>query len=207
MKLYYTPNSPYARICRIVADAHGLTNDLELVRVPLRDTTSTLIPLSTMGRVPVLTDGDLVLSEGRHICAYLDEKAGVAPKVATYGDWPAVAREAEALAFLDAVTVWTRELRRSEDERSPFLLQVEEEQVVRMIAHFDNILKAPAGSPALTYENLCIAVAMSSLDFYELAANWRSGYPSLAAWVGAYEAVPVIQNSVPTAAAMNLFTR
>jgi glutathione S-transferase len=98
-------------------------------------------------------------------------------------------------------------LRRSEDERSPFLLQVEEEQVVRMIAHFDNILKAPAGSPALTYENLCIAVAMGSLDFYELAVNWQSDNPSLAAWVGAYEAVPVIQDSVPTAAAMNLFTR
>jgi glutathione S-transferase len=207
MKLYYTPNSPYARICRIVADAHGLTNDLELVRVPLRDTTSTLIPLSTMGRVPVLTDGDLVLSEGRHICAYLDEKAGAAPKVAAYGDWSAVAREAEALAFLDAVTVWTREMRRNEDERSPFLLQVEETQVVRMIAHFDGAVTEPTGDPALTFEALCIAVAMGSLDFYELAANWRNDYPNLAAWVSAYEALPIIQDTAPSAAAMNLFTR
>ena len=102
MKLFYTPNSPYARVCRIVADTHGLSGALELVRVPLRDAESSLIPLSTMGRVPVLVDGDLVLSEARHICAYLDEKAGSGPSVAAYGDWPLVASEAAALAFLDA---------------------------------------------------------------------------------------------------------
>ncbi|MBT5107503.1 MAG: glutathione S-transferase [Rhodospirillaceae bacterium] len=207
MKLFYTPNSPYARVCRIVADAHGLTDALELARVPLRDTASALIPLSAMGRVPVLVNGDLVLSEARHICAYLDEKAGTAPSVAAYGDWPLVASEAAALAFLDAVTVWTREMRRNEDERSPFLLQAEEEQVMRMIGHYDGVLEAPAGSPPLNFETICIAVAMGSLDFYELALNWRDNYLTLAAWIDAYNALPIMRDTVPTAAAMNLFTR
>lgn len=207
MKLFYTPNSPYARVCRIVADAHGLTEALELARVPLRDTASSLIPLSTMGRVPVLIDGDLVLSEARHICAYLDEKAGTAPSVAAYGDWPSVASEAAALAFLDAVTVWTREVRRSEEERSPFLLQVEEEQVMRMIAHYDGVLEASAGSSPFNFETICIAVAMGSLDFYELASNWRDHYPNFAVWIDAYNALPIMADTAPSAAAMNLFTR
>lgn len=207
MKLFYTPNSPYARICRIVAETAGLTADLELVRVPLRDPTNAVIPLSPLGRVPLLTDGDLVLSEARHICAYLDEKAGTGPSVASYGDWGAVAAEAQALAFLDAITVWSRELRRDEAERSPFLLDVEAEQAARMLAHYDGVLAPPGAAPVLNFETICLAVAMGMLQFYELAPNWRPDYPRLAAWTDAYDALPILRDTAPSAAAMNLFTR
>jgi glutathione S-transferase len=208
MKLYYTPNSPYARICRIVADGAGLTDCLELVRVPLRDPENPVIAFSPLGRVPALVDGDLVLTEARHICAYLDEKgAASTPSVAGYKDWPAVAAEAQALAFLDAVTVWSREYRRPEEERSPFLLEVEDEQAARMMAYYDKSLTALTGDLALNFETLCLAVGMGMLQFYDLAPKWRDDYPRLSAWVDAYDAVPIMDDTAPSAAAMNLFTR
>ena len=71
MKLFYTPNSPYARICRIIASQAGLSDQLELGAVKLRTQDNPVIPLSPMGRIPVLVDGNLILSEARHILSLI----------------------------------------------------------------------------------------------------------------------------------------
>ena len=147
MKLFYTPNSPYARICRITAMEAGLMDRIELDWVPLRTSDSPVIPHAALGRIPLLIDGDLALSEGRHICAYLHEKAGRGPAVAAYGDWPAVAAEGHALAFLDAITVWSRETRRNEADRSAFMLEVEAARAARYLRQLDSTLTVPAGAP------------------------------------------------------------
>jgi len=160
-----------------------------------------------MGRVPVLVDGDLVLTEARNICAYLDEKGGKAPTVAAYGNWPAVAAEAEALAFLDAVTVWSREIRRAEGEKSDFLLKVEEEQARRELAHLDKTLKVPSGPPPLRFETICLLTAIGMMRFYELVPDWRSAYPNVAAWSDAYDALPIVPATAPTAEALNPLSR
>ena len=207
MKLYYTPNSPYARICRIVAAQAGLTDQIELEAVKLRTPGSPVIPLSPMGRVPLLVDGDLVLSEARHICAYLDAKGNGTPTVAPYGDWQAVAAEAETLAFLDAVIVWSREIRRDADDQSGFLLGVADEQMRRELAHLDATLQAPQSDPPMTFETLCLVAGLGILEFYELAPDWRTTYPAVAEWYAAYEAVPVVAETALSKAAMNPLTR
>lgn len=207
MKLYYTPNSPYARICRIVAAQAGLMDRLELVAVKLRTADSPVIPLSPMGRIPVLTDGELVLSEARHICGYLDEKGDGTRTVAPYGDWRAVATEAETLAFLDAVIVWSREVRREADVQSDFLKEVADQQMRRELAHLNGTRTAPDGDPPLTFEALCLVAALGILDFYDLMPDWRETYPIVAEWYARYEAVPAIRETAPSAAAMNPLTR
>ena len=65
MKLFYTPNSPYARICRITAMEAGLMDRIELDWVPLRTSGSPVIPHAALGRIPLLIDGDLAPREGR----------------------------------------------------------------------------------------------------------------------------------------------
>lgn len=207
MKLYYTPNSPYARICRIVAAHAGLSDQIELEAVKLRTPGSPVIPLSPMGRVPLLVDGDLVLSEARHICAYLDAKGGGKATVAPYGDWQAVAAEAETLAFLDAVIVWSREVRRDADDQSDFLLGVADEQMRRELAHLNETLQVPQSDPPMTFETLCLVAGLGILEFYELAPDWRATYPAVAAWYAAYEAVPVVAETALSKAAMNPLTR
>ena len=207
MKLNYTPNSPFARICRIVAAQAGLSDQIELEAVKLRASDSPVIALSPMGRIPVLTDGNLVLSEARHICAYLDEKGGGAPAVAPYGDWDAVAAEAETLAFLDAVIVWSREVRRDADDQSDFLLGVADEQMRRELAHLDDTLEVPVGAPPLTFETLCLVAALGILEFYDLMPDWRETYPKVSEWGIRYDALPVVSDTAPSKAAMNPLTR
>jgi glutathione S-transferase len=207
MKLYYTPNSPFARICRITAAQAGLTDQIELIAVKLRTPDSPVIPKSPMGRIPVLVDRDLVLSEARHICAYLDAKGGGTPTVAQYGDWPAVAAEAETLAFLDAVIVWSREVRRDEDDQSSFLLGVADEQMRRELAHLNETLEIPDRDPPISFETLCLVAALGILAFYDLAPDWRETYTNVSAWYAAYEAIPAIAETALSAAAMNPLTR
>ena len=206
MKLYYTPNSPYARICRITAIESGLGDALELDWVGLRTPDSPVIPVSPLGRIPLLVDGDLVLSEARHICAYLDEKSG-RQTVAPYGDWQAVAAEAQSLAFLDVVTVWSREMRRSEAERSGSLLEVADIQVRRALTHLNATLKVPAGAPPISFDALCVVAALGMMQFYGLVPDWRESYPALAAWSDAYDAIASVADSAPSQDALRPLTR
>jgi len=207
MKLYYTPNSPFARICRIIAARAGLTDQIELIAVKLRSPDSPVIPLSPMGRIPVLVDGNLVLSEARHICAYLDAKGNGTPTVARYGDWPAVAAEAETLACLDAVIVWSREVRRDEDDQSSFLLDVADQQMRRELAHLNATLQVPDGDPPMTFETLCLVAALGILAFYDLAPDWRTTYSTVSDWYAVFEAIPAVSETALSAAAMNPLTR
>ncbi len=207
MKLYYTPNSPYARMCRITAELAGVNNDLELEWVTLRSPDNPVIALSPLGRVPLLVDGDVMLTEARHICAYLDEKGGKSPTVAVYGDWQALSSEAEALAFLDAVTVWSREVRRGQDVQSDFLLEVADEQVRRELAHIDKTLSVPAGDPPLTFETISLLTALGMMRFYELMPDWRETYPNVAAWSDAYDVIPIVASTAPRADALRPLVR
>lgn len=206
MKLYYTPNSPYARICRITAIEGGLGDRLELDWVGLRTPDSPVVAISPLGRVPLLEDGDLVLPEARHICAYLDEKSGKLT-VARYGDWKAVASEAQSLAFLDVVTVWSRETRRQMEDRSKFMLDVADIQVRRGLAHLNRTLKVPTGAPPISFDTLCIVAGLGMMRFYKLVPDWRETYPTLAAWSDAYDSVPSIAESAPSLDALRPLTR
>ena len=207
MKLYYTPNSPYARMCRIVAELNGLSDEIELEWVTLRTKDNPVIALSPLGRVPVLVDGDLTLAEARHICAYLDEKGGKAHSVARYGDWQAVASETEALAFLDAITVWSREMRRAPEDRSDFLIEVEDEQARRELSHLNATLTVPAGAPPINFETISLFTGLGMMRFYELVPDWRETYPNVAAWSDAYDAVPIVASTAPSADALKPLTR
>lgn len=206
MKLYYTPNSPYARICRITAIEGGLGAALELDWVTLRTEDSPVIPHFPLGRVPLLVDGDVVLSEARNICAYLDEKSGTRT-VAPYGDWPAVSAEAQSLAFLDVVTVWSRETRRVDGERSAFMLDVADKQVRRGLAHLDATQAVPAGPPPISFDALCIVAGLGMMQFYELVPDWRTTYPAVAAWSDAYDGVASVAASAPSQDAFRPLTR
>lgn len=207
MRLFYTPNSPYARICRIVATEGGLADALELVQVPLRTASSPSLQYGPLGKIPLLVDGDLTLGESRLICGYLDQRSSNPPSLPAASDWQAQARESLMSGFLEGVTNWSREKRRGPSEESPFILQVEEQRAIRALAFIERTISAPPAEPPITYGDLALVAALGMVDFYELVPDWRTAHPALAAWLAAYEALPSVRDSVPTMAAMNPLTR
>src|SRR3546814_677609 len=207
MRLYYTPNSPYARICRIVAAERGIADRLELVHVPLRTPDSPSLRHGPLGKIPLLVDGDLVLGESRLICGYLDQHGDGAPSLPGANDWQALARESLMSGLLEGITNWSREKRRAEDEQSPFILEVEAQRAARALAHVERTIPAASAQPPVTYGDLCLVAALSMADFYGLLPGWRDAHPALTAWLAAYEAMPAVRSSVPTMAALNPLKR
>lgn len=207
MKLFYTPNSPYARICRIVAIEGGIADALELVRVPLRTADAETLRHGPLGKIPLLVDGDLVLGESRLICGYLDQRGGGEPSLPGASDWQAQARESLMTGFLEGITNWSRETRRNPSDQSSFILQVERQRAIRALDHLERTAAAPAAAPAITYGDLALVAALGMVDFYELVPDWRAEHTALAAWLEPYEALPSVRDTVPTMAAMNPLTR
>src|ERR1051325_244729 len=78
MKLHYSPFSSNARKVRITAGLLGIELELEpvdLMKGAQRN--PEFLAINPMGKVPVLVDGDFVLSESAAIMAYLaDGKPG-----------------------------------------------------------------------------------------------------------------------------------
>src|SRR4051812_24839467 len=73
MKLFYSPNSPYARKCRVVAIEKGLADQITFVKVDPWDNSPELLKVNPLGRVPALmTDAGMALCESPIICEYFD---------------------------------------------------------------------------------------------------------------------------------------
>ena len=207
MKLFYTPNSPYARICRIVAIECGIMDGIELVRVPLRTPDSEALEHGPLGKIPLLVDGDLVLGESRLICGYLDQRGSGPASLPGASDWQAQAYESLMSGFLEGVTNWSRETRRGPSEQSAFILQVEKQRAGRTLDHLERVISAPATEPAITYGDLALVAALGMIDFYELVPDWRESHPALAAWLEPYAQLSSVRETAPSAAAINPLTR
>ena len=108
IRLYYTPNSPYARIARVAARESGLIDTVDEIVAITRSPDSSLFAISPLARVPVLVDGTTTLADTRDICGYFDGLTGLA-------QWcPDESSDARYLrhvttGFLDGVAVWLRE--------------------------------------------------------------------------------------------------
>ena len=50
------------------------------------------------------------------------------------------------LAFLDAVIVWAREVRRDKEDQSDFMLDVADQQMRRELAHLNETLRVPSSN-------------------------------------------------------------
>ena len=73
MKLFFSPNSPFARKCRVVIAEKNLQGRVELVESQLPHNSDALIAANPLGRIPalVLENGD-IFCESPVICEYLD---------------------------------------------------------------------------------------------------------------------------------------
>ena len=183
MQIYYSDNSPYARIVRIAARETGLDGRIEWIKVRNRAPDSPLLAHSPVCRVPTLVEGDLVLGEARNICDYFGRVAGATPLLPAPDDWPARGLESMMTGFLDGIAVWVRELRRSEPHRSDFLLDVEAKRAKRCLNHFEGIWTDQDRPPAWDFGHMALACALDIADLNALMPDWPDERPALATWL------------------------
>ena len=184
MKLFYSQNSPYARIARISVLEAGLGDEVEHIKVVNRGPESPLLEYNPTGRVPTLVDGTLVLAESRHICAYLDYKKGTTrffdPEIA---DWHSIGLESVVVGFLDGLVHWLREIRRLESARSNDRIDSERRRALRCLDYLSaGIESEPEHFQRWDYTCISLACALGLLDFNEFLPGWKPEHAAPARW-------------------------
>jgi len=197
MQIFYSPNSPYARIVRIAAIELALADRIEWTLVQNRSPDSPLLAYSPVCRVPTLVDGDLVLGEARNICDFLGRLAGSDRLVANDTDWQARSLESMTTGFLDGVACWVRELRRKVAGRSEFLLDVEARRTNRCLDFFETQWDGPDRHPEWDFGRMAFACALDLIDLNHLAPDWTASRPELASWIAGCRTRESMQKTKP----------
>jgi glutathione S-transferase len=166
--LYISAGSPFARIVRVLARERGLP--LAEVETPLRDAAAPQLAHNPAGRVPALLDGGMLLCETPLILAHL----GWLP----HG--PALARLGQALALLEGIAVWNRDLRRPAPQQSPALHALERARAGRILDALDLGAHAPQ-----SVEGTALACALGYCARRHTVFAWRDGRAALSAWYNA----------------------
>lgn len=204
MKLYITPGSPYARIARIVVLEKGLEGRVEIIAAQTRLADSPYYRINPSGRVPYLIHDDGVgLEESAVICAYLDHLDGNPAFDLPAGDLAWEARRLEALArsMLDGLAVWSREILRPQDERSPTVLQHEAARSRRMADLWEAEIDHPLMHGTLNLAQITVACALG-LEARIPGLRWRPGHPKLCDWFGHIAARPSFAATAPPSASL-----
>jgi len=203
MKLYITPGSPYARMVRIVIVEKKLEDRVEIINAKTRHADSPYYRINPSGRVPYLIrDDGVALEESSLICAWLDHLDGNPLFDLPPGDegWEARRYEALARSMTDGLAVWIRELVRPRAERSPTLLEHEDQRCRRMAALWESMIEHPLMNGSLNLAQITLACGLG-LETRNLDMQWRNGNTKLADWFDRLSGRPSFAATAPPPAA------
>ena len=199
MKLYVTPTSPYARLALIVRLEKDLASRVELVWTRTRRPNDPMHVFNPSGRIPfLLLEDGTGFEDTDVIIPYLDELALPrrfdAPGGKAY--WPFRGLQATARSMLDGISVWAREVIRSQDEQSAAIIEHERQRASRLADYFEGIISDPLLAGNLNIPQLLLFCA---LDVERRLADldWRTGRPGLIDWYARMLDVPSIGGSLP----------
>lgn len=174
MKLFFSPNSPFARKCRVVILEKGLQDAVEMISVMPADNPPELIAANPLGSVPTLVmENGEALCESPVICQYLDSLSKNNPLRTM--DIHALGIAALADGIMDAAVAIVMENRRPEEKRYEFVVQRKETAIMRSIA---KISELNLDSWNIGVINVAIALAYVSFRLPQLA--WRDEHKNLA---------------------------
>ena len=200
MKPYITPNSPFARMVRIVILEKDLESRIEIIRAQTRTTDSPYYLVNASGRVPYLIrDDGIAMEESQLICAYLDHLDGSPVFDHPSGDegWESRRLEALARSLMDGLCVWGRELNRPADERSPTIIEHERQRSQRMTALWEKQIDHRLMHGQLNMVQITLVCALH-LERRNPGIQWRADHPKLAEWTDSIRGRISIAQTLPT---------
>jgi glutathione S-transferase len=203
MKLYISPQSPFARKVRVVARETGLAARIEEVAAAV----SPVKANAEVGRAnPLVKVPTLVLDDGATlfdspvICEYLDSLHAGRKLFPPAGEarWTALRLQAVGDGILDAGILARYEtVLRPEALRWPDWIAGQRGKWHAGLDHLERSAGALAGAP--TIGSIAAACALGWLDFRYGAEDWRASRPALARWYETFAARESMRATAPVA--------
>lgn len=201
MRLYITPTSPYARVARIVVIEKKLSDRVEIIVARTRSADSPYYNINPSGRVPFLVrDDGIGIEDSQLIAAWLDNLDG-APTLTmplSHSNWQYGRLDAYARSFTDGVSVWVREMRRPETERSPTIIAHEQARAGRLADFWETEISHPVMQRPLNLAQLYLLVGLDQVQHWALG-DFTEGRPRLRDWRRRLHERPSVQTSAPGA--------
>ncbi len=196
--LFYSPNSPYARKCRIIIAEKNLAG-IEQIAVNAMENPPQLLAVNPLGTVPAMITADgLHLCDSSIICEYLDSLPSDSPRLISSDDGArlcVMALAEMAGGIIDAAVVCVVEGRRPADKINPPVLERKEKAIMRTI---DKIAAANLNFDLpLTLGSLSLAVALLYVDFRLPHLLWRKNHQKLASWADEMAKKPSFLSTKP----------
>lgn len=199
MKLYVTYTSPYARLARIIVIEKALEDRVEVIEAKTRAPDSPYYQINPSGRVPYFVDDAGVgMEDSQLICSYLDSLDGK-PRFhesPSSPDWPYLRFEFMARSMCDGISVWTREMARPANERSPTVLAHEAARSQRLADVFEGLVPGPLMQAPTRMAHLILAVALQRAGYCGLD-GLTFGRPRLAKWMASMADLPSMRKTAP----------
>jgi glutathione S-transferase len=152
--------------------------------VTLRDPNSALLAYNPGGKVPTLQlDDGTILTESLLVVAFLDTQHGGRKLLPMDGSdgWRALSALGQAIAFLDAISVWNRELRFGLG--APGVLALERERAERAGDALEAAVAGGAYSGPLDAAQIVLAAALENTSRRHKIWEWRGTRPRLSAFL------------------------
>ncbi len=196
MKLYYSPNSPYARKVRVLAIERGMADQIELVEVSTADLDGPLPSVNPLAKVPVLDAGaDGIIHDSPVICEYLDGYTSSATGPGKAIDLADKCFAATAHGMLDAGYAVRMEKTRPEHLQWQDWKDKQFGKIDRTLDQIEANPQMLPGEP--TIGAIALACTLEWLDFRHPEGKWLANRPNLKQWATAFSARPSMQQTRP----------
>lgn len=199
MKLYITTTSPFARVARIAVIEKGFADRVEIVVAKTRTQGSPYYALNPSGRVPfLLRDDGRAIEDSQLIVGYLDGLDGrptLAPPF-SQNAWAYGRLETYARSMTDGLSVWVREMRRPENERSPTIIAHEATRADRLADFWEREIADPLMQGPLNLAQLYLLAGLDQVAHWKLG-DYAEGRPNLAAWRARLHERPSVKATAP----------
>lgn len=199
MQLFYSPNSPYARKCRVVIREKKLSGIIE-TRVDVSTNPPELLAINPLGKIPaLLTDERLALCDSPLICEYLDHLQS--PAASLYPEhlpdrFQCLSLAALADGIMDAAVELILQSRRPEPIRWGDWIERKEQAILRTI---ETIARQPlsVSDKLLDIGSVTLACALAYVHFRHPHLHWEQHHPELGKWLSHILQRPSFQETLP----------
>lgn len=199
MKLYYTTTSPYARLVRMIIIEKRLESRVALIEAKTRTADSPYYAINPSGRVPYLVcDDGRSMEDSQLIALYLDQLDGPATLNLPFaqGEWTYGRLETYARSFVDGISVYVREMRRPENERSPTTLKHETARAARLADLWNREVGNPLMQGPVNIAQLLLIIGLD-LGARVKIADLESGRSALSTWARRLRERPSVRMTLP----------
>lgn len=182
MRLYVNAMSPYGRKVMITIHEHGLADRVAIEDVNPRNEPDRVIPVSPIGKIPVLvTDDGATIKDSPVIAEYLDATFGGYRLLAPSGAarWTALTRMADADGLVETAILLRNERLRPATEQSASFLSWQFDRTRRIMDQFEGLAEGIAGEWDLGLIAIGAAIGYVTRRIPEFEGF--AGYPRLAA--------------------------